>query len=114
MVFTNSFPRPLRDGEDTHRLHSFHQMYTGRDVLLETGARMTSAFPFVSPTARADWPWNAEHLGDGGYFENSGVFALGEWLKEAANLESSSQNGCSDLPHAPKKILLYRIEAFPV
>jgi hypothetical protein len=89
-------------------------MYTGRDVLLETGARMTSAFPFVSPTARADWPWNAEHLGDGGYFENSGVFALGEWLKEAANLESSSQNGCSDLPHAPKKILLYRIEAFPV
>jgi hypothetical protein len=114
MVFTNSdFPRPLRDDGDTHRLHSFHQMYSGRDVLLETGVRMSSAFPFVSPTARADWPWNAEHLGDGGYFENAGVFALGEWLKEAANLDPSSQNGCADLRHAPKKILLFRIDAFP-
>lgn len=116
MVFTNSdFPGPLMQGEDTHRLHSFHQIYIGRDVLLETGVRMSAAFPFVSPSARADRPWNAEHLGDGGYFENSGVFALGEWLKEAANLnlELSSQNGCADLQHAPKKILIFRIDAFP-
>jgi hypothetical protein len=114
MVFTNSdFPRLPKQGEDTHRVHSFHQMYPGRDVLLETAVRMSAAFPFVSPAARADSPGNAEHLGDGGYFENAGIFALGEWLKEAANLNSPNQNGCVDLRHAPKKLLLLRIDAFP-
>ena len=114
MVFTNSdFPKPLRPDEDTHRLHSFHQMYPGRDVLLETAVRMSSTFPFVTPVARADWPWNAEHLGDGGYFENAGIFALGEWLKEAADIDAQSQSGCVDLHQAPKKILVIRIDAFP-
>jgi hypothetical protein len=74
---------------------------------------MSAAFPFVSPTAHADWPWNAEHLGDGGYFENAGVFALGEWLKDAANLNSPNENGCVALRHAPKKVFLFRIDAFP-
>jgi hypothetical protein len=114
MVFSNSdFPSIPKHGEDTHRVHSFHQMYPGRDVLLETAVRMSAAFPFVSPAARADSPWNAEHLGDGGYFENAGIFALGEWLKEAANLNSPGHNGCVDLHHPPKKLLLIRIDAFP-
>jgi len=43
--------------------------FIGRDVRVETATRMSAAFPYVSPAARADAPWNAEHLVDGGYFD---------------------------------------------
>jgi hypothetical protein len=48
------------------------------------------------------------HLADGGYYDNSGVAALVQWL----------QNGLSDLAdrnptRLPKQILVIRINAFP-
>lgn len=113
MVFTNSdFPAPASPEQDNHRLHGFHQVYGGRDVQLETAVRMSAAFPYVSPAARADTPWNAEHLVDGGYFENSGMFSLGEWLKEAA-LNTLDEHGQPDARHPAKKILVLQIDAFP-
>jgi hypothetical protein len=70
-------------------------------VLLETAARMSASFPYVSPESRPDDPPNGVHLGDGGYFDNSGVFALSEWLKEAVST-------------GPKKrILFLQLDAFP-
>jgi len=46
MVFTNSdFPGKAEPRYGSHRLHSFHQLYPGRDVQLETAVRMSAAFP---------------------------------------------------------------------
>ena len=43
------------------------------------------------------------HLGDGGYFDNSGVFMLSEWLKEAVSAS----------PSGSKRILILQLDAFP-
>jgi predicted acylesterase/phospholipase RssA len=111
-VFTNSdFPAQNGSSPANHQLHNFHQVHSGRDVRVETAARMSAAFPYVSPAARADTPWNAEHLVDGGYFENSGLFSLREWLKEAAVSTKAEDNARQR--HPPKKILIIQIDAFP-
>lgn len=103
VVFTNSnFPSSDAKGRKNHYLRNFHQSSEGqRDVLLETAARMSAAFPYVSPEARPDGVDQGVHLGDGGYFDNSGVFALSEWLKEAV------------IGGPKKRILILQLEAFP-
>ena len=112
-VFSNSdFPAEHDSKSEPHKLHNFHQIYSDRDVRLDTAVRMSAAFPYVSPAARADFPSNAEHLVDGGYFENSGMFSLAEWLKEAT-LDTSAGEKNPHRSHAPKKILVIQIDAFP-
>jgi len=108
VVFTNSqFPMSKSSvSSDHHYVRNFHQSNQGRDVLLETAARMSAAFLYVSPEARPDNPAAmpiGTHLGDGGYFDNSGVFMLSEWLKEAV---STSAPGS-------KRILILQLDAFP-
>jgi len=104
-VFTN-YQFPGCDPTEAHQFHcvrSLQQNYPGRDVFLETAARMSAAFPYVSPEARPDNPPDKAHLGDGGYFDNSGVFILSEWLKSAV---SASAPGS-------KRILILQLDAFP-
>ena len=104
-VFTNT-QFPGCDPTEAHQFHcvrSLQQNYPGRDVFLETAARMSAAFPYVSPEARPDNPPDKAHLGDGGYFDNSGVFILSEWLKKAV---SASAPGS-------KRILILQLDAFP-
>jgi hypothetical protein len=104
-VFTNN-QFPGCDPTERHQYHcvrSLQQTYPGRDVFLETAARMSAAFPYVSPEARPDNPPDKAHLGDGGYFDNSGVFILSEWLKTAI---SASAPGS-------KRILILQLDAFP-
>lgn len=106
MVFTNSnFPKT---SGQAHELTSFHSRYDGRDVRLETAARMSAAFPFVSPVARPDQT-GGQHFADGGYFDNSGLFALSEFIKEA----TAPREGEKAVAHARPKILLLQINAFP-
>ena len=108
----------------------FTSIYEGADIAITTAVRLSSTFPFISPTARplpavslpdgkplaaaqrktvggADGFMNI-HLADGGYYDNSGVAALVQWL----------HNGLSDLAdrkprRLPKQILVIRINAFP-
>jgi hypothetical protein len=87
----------------------FSSIYEGADIAITTAVRLSSAFPFISPPARplpaarlpAGKPLAAGqrkpsggengfmnlHLADGGYYDNSGVAALVQWL----------HNGLSDL-----------------
>ncbi|HXJ10924.1 MAG TPA: patatin-like phospholipase family protein [Candidatus Limnocylindrales bacterium] len=112
IVFTNSdFPVPLPAIDPNHALHGFHEVYSGRDVNLESAVRMSAAFPYVSPAARPDWPGNAEHLVDGGYFDNSGLFTLTKWLKAA--IPDLPPAGTVPRPLPNKKILILSIDAFP-
>jgi hypothetical protein len=110
VVFTNSdFALNLSDADLTkparHNIHNFRDTAgEGIDVFLETAVRMSAAFPYVSPEARPASPAaaNAVHLGDGGYFDNSGVFALSEWLKQAVAGQMKT-----------KRILFLELDAFP-
>lgn len=111
VVFTNSDfanhppPDPTKPAKAKHDLHNFRDTAgPGRDVLLETAARISAAFPYVSPEARPDSvaTKNGVHLGDGGYFDNSGVFALSEWLKEAIKGQAKK-----------RRILFLELDAFP-
>jgi hypothetical protein len=115
IVFTDSdFPSSLTQGSSSnHYLRNFHQLYAGKDVFLETAARMSAAFPYVSPEARPDGPANGVHFGDGGYFDNSGVFTLSEWLKEASRYPNVSAESASPPPVRKKRILVLQLEAFP-
>lgn len=113
LVFTNSdFPEPSKASDPNHALHGFHIVYKQRDAFLESAVRMSAAFPYVSPAARPDTPWNAEHLVDGGYFDNSGLFTLTSWLK-AALPELPPPGQATALSLSPKKILVLTINAFP-
>src|SRR5580704_13205998 len=108
VVFTNSqFPDcDSARFSKNHAVRNFHQLNLGRDVFLETAARMSAAFPYVSPEARPEGVPNVPtgtHLGDGGYFDNSGVFVLSEWLKEAIR----------NAPAGSKRILILQLDAFP-
>jgi hypothetical protein len=108
----------------------FSSIYEGADIAITTAVRLSSAFPFISPPARplpaASLPdgnplaagqrkagggengFMNMHLADGGYYDNSGVAGLVQWL----------HNGLSDLAdhnptRVPKQILVIRINAFP-
>ena len=108
----------------------FSSTYEGADIAITTAVRLSSAFPFISPPARplpaaslsdGKPPATGQckagggqngfmniHLADGGYYDNSGVAALVQWL----------HNGLSDLAdrnptRLPKQILVIRINAFP-
>jgi Patatin-like phospholipase len=110
VIFTNSdLPIPGPGPDYNHAVHSFLQEYPKSDVLLETAARMSAAFPFVSPAARPDSQSNGEHLVDGGYFDNSGLYTLSRWLKAAT--PEPPPNGLA--PRSRQKILILRIDAFP-
>ncbi len=65
--------------------------YAGRDVTVSTAARLSAAFPYVSPLARA-WSQSSvytAHLADGGYYDNTGMGMAMRWMDEAlkANVE---------------------------
>jgi len=61
------------------------------DVSVLTAARLSAAFPYASPAARAEVDGTAAHLVDGGYYDNYGISTLVEWLD--AELESNPDIG---------------------
>ena len=83
-----------------------------------TAARLSATFPWISPVARArisgetglekgvDLP--AWHLADGGYFDNSGIFAAVQWLQAILKREG---------PDSPinviEKVVVIHITPFP-
>ncbi len=68
------------------RAHNFFQLYPERDVEVATAARLSAAFPYVSPIPRprlGSEDERAFHLADGGYYDNYGVTTLVDWLDDA-------------------------------
>jgi hypothetical protein len=59
-----------------------------RDLSMITAARLSAAFPYVTPFARASNSVgeNQVHLADGGYWDNYAVVSALEWLRAAAPL----------------------------
>jgi hypothetical protein len=82
LLITNSdIEKPLDRGRVNVR-----RLLGGKDVQAATSARLSAAFPYVSPAARADAedPFGAKlHVVDGGYYDNYGMTSLVEWLNAA-------------------------------
>lgn len=70
-----------------------------RDVGLKvvTAARLSAAFPYVSPAATIDIPKvEPFHLVDGGYYDTYGLVALSQWVDDA--LEELFRGGQGTVP----------------
>lgn len=64
----------------------FFDVFPDYDIAVATAARLSATFPYVSPMARPSQGTVATsyHVGDGGYYDNSGLLSAVEWLREAA------------------------------
>ncbi len=90
------------DVDSMGAIHFFRD-FAGFDIPVSTAARLSASFPYVSPEARAS---NGPdlfrvHVGDGGYYDNSGILSALEWVKEAQPALS------------PYNVLFITIEAGP-
>jgi hypothetical protein len=76
------------------------------DIELATAVRLSATFPIVSPVARADRDGSqelAQHVADGGYYDNFGMMALIAWLDRALG----------GLEAPPRDVLVLQIRSFP-
>jgi hypothetical protein len=64
---------------------TFFGLFPQYDISVPTAARLSATFPYASPLARASAGSmeKAYHVGDGGYYDNSGLLSAVEWLDEA-------------------------------
>ncbi len=63
---------------------NFERVFDWADVSIVTAARLSAAFPYVTPAARADNDEEASiHFVDGGYYDVYGVASLIDWLDDA-------------------------------
>lgn len=62
----------------------FSELFPGKDLYVSTAARLSATFPYVSPLTRASkgLAKNGYHVGDGGYYDNSGLLSAVEWLSQ--------------------------------
>ena len=83
LVFSSTdFPRD----KDPRGLQDFFRMYPDYDIRVTTAARLSASFPFVAPAARANAKpitAGADHVVDGGYYDNYGITSLLGWLENA-------------------------------
>lgn len=65
----------------------FSDLFPGKDIDVSTAARLSATFPYVSPLGRASQGLvkNGYHVGDGGYYDNSGLLSAVEWLSNAGD-----------------------------
>ncbi|MEM1401890.1 MAG: patatin-like phospholipase family protein [Pseudomonadota bacterium] len=92
----------------TQRALLFSEVYPERDIALETAARLSATFPYVTPVARiepediaglypADCAVAKFHFADGGYLDNWGIATALDYL--AAVQESATSESADARPH---------------
>jgi glycerophosphoryl diester phosphodiesterase len=99
---------PLTTTEPIGRLQHedfFEEGETKTDVSVITATRLSAAWPYVSPAARAEVAGAAPHLVDGGYYDNYGIASLVEWLDEELKREKRE-----DIPDI-REVLVVQIHA---
>jgi len=86
---TESGERFLLASTDTSSVGTerFFDLFPSGDIAVATAARLSATFPYVSPLARPSLGpvSKAYHLGDGGYYDNSGLLSAIEWIREAGS-----------------------------
>lgn len=82
------------------------------DIPLTAATRCSATFPWVAPSPRAAGvtdPSKAQHLVDGGYFDNTGVMGMVRWLRDAMDISTREESLPPALPTPNKKIIVLRI-----
>ena len=79
---TDLFASPTDAQEGTLQ---FFRAFDKEDINVSTAARLSATFPFVSPMSRPDTDrkYGQVHIGDGGYYDNSGILSALQWLMNA-------------------------------
>jgi len=95
-VLANYLPTPAVVGKDTTlatpTAPSFFDLYPEQDIALQTAARLSATFSYVTPMSRPNIDDGlALHVGDGGYYDNYGIATALEWLKSALCLNDKLQ-----------------------
>lgn len=115
---------PVRDTKHAVGRQEFFDLFKG-DIRIATAARLSATFPYISPAARptsdsnlaltpgADDRYAAMHVVDGGYFDNSGLCALTEWLEEGLTERENVWKKRNWPPITDQKILVIEIRGFP-
>jgi hypothetical protein len=113
LVFsTTDFPPK----DDRRGLVNFYNLFSDQkdyDIRVNTAARLSASFPYVSPAARSNLkhpPIPDYHIVDGGYYDNYGVVALLAWLESAIEDAGESQKDVND---DLADVLLLGIRPFP-
>jgi hypothetical protein len=96
---TTDFPQE----NDRRGLVNFYNLFRDRkhtyDIRVNTAARLSASFPYVSPAARSNIenpPVPDYHIVDGGYYDNYGVVALLAWLESAIEEAGDSKKEVHD------------------
>lgn len=97
--------------------------YLEADISLWTAARLSAAFPYVTPAARVKMPRPADqastdveptarqpyHLIDGGYYDNFGVASALDWLGPVLEAREQPDSGLEF-----SRVAIIELRAFPV
>jgi hypothetical protein len=82
-------------------------LYPGYDLPVVRAARLSAAFPFISPIARplmSEHEDRAYHVADGGYYDNFGIVTAVEWLRGAVRVWP--EIAASERPGNPTVLLI--------
>jgi hypothetical protein len=94
--------------EEAAGRHNFEQLFAGYDLSIVTAARLSAAFTYVSPAARADIGDAASlHFVDGGYYDVYGVSSVLDWLDEALRTSDMQK------PPPVSRVLLLQLRGAP-
>lgn len=91
------------DSQGSMTQAEFRRQLGNKDIKVVTATRLSAAFPFVSPAARADVDGPGSHIVDGGYYDNYGVSSLVEWLDAELSKDGNEA----------KKVLFIQIHGAP-
>jgi hypothetical protein len=82
-----------------------------KDVSIPTAARLSATFTYVTPVARANLSGPQFHIADGGYYDNSGMSLLCDWLNEALSEDrvKYTEKGWKPITH----VLVIQIRSSP-
>lgn len=104
---------PSIGNHDAKTTDIFKLYHKNADMNVTTAVRLSASFPYVSPISRAyadNHKLSSIHIGDGGYFDNYGVFSALEWLKSHG---LDRDEGYSEKDKKINKVLLLQIVSFP-
>ena len=113
-----------RDKKVSLGRQEFFDLFKG-DIRIATAARLSASYPYVSPAARptresrsalapgTDRRYAEMHVVDGGFFDNSGLCALTEWLNEGLTERENVWKKTGQQPIPNERILVIEIRGFP-
>ena len=115
LVFsTTDYPKP----NDRRGLVNFYDLFPDKrntyDIRVNTAARLSASFPYVSPAARSNFknpPVPDYHIVDGGYYDNYGIVSLLGWLESA--IEDDSPQIRDEVQEDLADVLVLGITPFP-